>query len=1596
MDGQAIRAMLTQHLERLKYQLFMRDQEKDGEWSNLFVEAMVRKSEGLPLYVQMALEDLREGKLTTQDEEQLPEGLQAYFEQILDRLRIADVGAVLTPIFCLLAWAKEPLTEKALKVLLSTHDLSQDRDWNLLFHKAMDQAHLMLLRRVNMSGEWGWTIYHESFRQHVLTTGAVKVYRRQCQKRWLEVCSQWQSLLEDSLRRYALRHYAKHLYEAERYEDLYSLAGNESFLREQVLVLADEPHAPLNTIQSALDAATAADNAAIMADLSIAHARLVLTIRQESPLDALRAGSLNRAWDLADLYDIERGVLWYLLLACELKDDGKIEDARCTLIRLLKKAPPRLSFWPNRAAHFLLVGIFEISSSLFTELYEHLIDDFQLSFLFEKLAIHHNPAIALELVQNFEDDNKKASVLGGIASAQVKAGNFEGAIETAKYSSADWTLGWTLNKIAVEQAKTNKLAKAIETAFSIDHPNAQSSAFREILETVEETRGQSNKREDCDAVIRIAPQILDANKGENQEIAKALNKMLLSLIRSGDFDVVELPALLDQCAPWIDEKTLGTIAEVLAKGGNFTAAIGTAQLIGESSRLIGQIYLRHRVLKTIAELQIEVNDFDAALATAHLIGEMPLNPWGLSVIAGVQARAGETAKSSQNFATAIQLAIKNNDTLSLSLMTVAKSKMRDEIEVARAISAAVEVTQATNNDFRFADISEALAQVGEFGAAVDSARLLNSAGMITMTLQTIAEIQIGAGDEAGIWKTLSAAIDAANQQSDDKEKNRDRWKIITTLGEQAKSEVKAGNLDLVLEKTMQIDDESLREHTLGAIVEVLSKMGNFSDAIRTANKQWHRTNSFYTIAQAQAEMGDYARAREIFAMTLGSVADDNMGAWLDRALKEITIVKMETNEFAAAIKIALSIPNVRVRAECLRTIGTTQAKTGALTQAHETLAIAFETAQGITDIEMQLREVSKIVLALAEMGELNEARNKLAVLADAVHQVRIPWQWLHEWDREMIAEDLCRVAWEQVRTNDCIAAIETARLIGKVEYGDQVLSELLRALVEYATERAEVGEVIESRKILMAAIEMLQFLCGESQRTLLIKGIAAALAKAGDVNDAIETSRLTNDENEYAQTLGDVALIQAMKGEIVAARKTFTTALNTAQQIKNIGERAECLTFIASAQAKAGEAACASKTFASAIDAALLISEVGERSRSSWSFKDTEEALHTITRRQSEAGEFVAAIETSNLIGDTTKRIWSLCAVAVAQAKVERDISARASFARAHDAAKTISDIEELDRSLRHISKAQTEAGELVDAIDTARLINGSENLAATLRIISEAHAETGKFTTALEIAAQIGEANERAECLMTIASAQAKAGDVVRAQETFATAIDVALQLNKSTKKSYRRRGPVEILLAIAVSQSEAGTVEAAHETFDIIIELAQQISAKNEQVRCLSEIVEAQTTSGDLIGAIKTAWLIGEAESRSRAFKYIATTQLWNGNLLGIQEAFNAAVESAKQIKDAEKRTQELSEIAVEQAKARIGEQAVQTAEAILTQRNLHLPQIADALTQIADLHNFKRLLIPCAYYLDAAYAMCGLLGRMYPQSADVIAEDLLIHSL
>jgi hypothetical protein len=491
LDEQAIRAMLIEHLGRLKYDLFERD---EGE-RNRFVEAVTRKSEGLPLYVWMVIEDLKVRRWTVWDEDKLPPGLVAYYEWSLEQLGVSDVKAVLTPLFCLLAWAKEPITEGTMNFLLQTHELAGTPEWDELFRKTLEHGHKMLQQRPTSDGESGWAIYHDSFRQHLLESETVSVSRGEAQRRWLGVCKDWKALAsqEPSLHRYILRHYAEHLYDKWRmtneqmtYNALCRLALDSDFKQAQTEYLPKEPNLPLKTVQLAFEAAIQLEDAPMMARLLIEHAKQAQS--EETPLQAWRKGHRERAWrrehqeralkmatDIVFQRNHKLGTLWSLFLAWVAESEGEQEWSKRFLNEVRKrwegakltKLGESLILqaagedWQGKMAVFLLGELGQVEGAV--EVAGLVLDDESKRKLTKIWASKRLFDQALKVAEGIEEwTGERARALAAIAVGMAEAGMFDRALKVAEGIEDAWWRAEVLAAIAEGMAKAGMIDWAKE------------------------------------------------------------------------------------------------------------------------------------------------------------------------------------------------------------------------------------------------------------------------------------------------------------------------------------------------------------------------------------------------------------------------------------------------------------------------------------------------------------------------------------------------------------------------------------------------------------------------------------------------------------------------------------------------------------------------------------------------------------------------------------------------------------------------------------------------------------------------------------------------------------------------------------------------------------------------------------------------------------------------------------------------------------------------------------------------------------------------------------------------------------------------------
>jgi hypothetical protein len=359
-----VRAMLLDGSGGLKYGLLALDREADGAIMNAVVEAVVARAGGLPLYVHFVIRDILSGNYTFAElPHRLPPGLSAYYDELLRRAPVGAVQKLLTPLVVSLAWAKAPLDEETLYLLMvrrrELRGRPGDRD---LLRRALDGLGSMARPVPLAGGGVGYEPYHLTFREHVRKdeAGIIGPENDNARDDFCDLAMGWASLpAAGTAQGYVLRHGPAHLAEAGRREDLSALARDEEFLRAQDEALADDPAASLGTLRAALAAALGDEDPPVIVEFVLACARRADDLRRESPLEALQAGSLERARRLADLFPAERRLLWYLVLMGELRDAGRADEARA-LASMVEGVVSGLPSWSGFAAAVLLPGVTDL------------------------------------------------------------------------------------------------------------------------------------------------------------------------------------------------------------------------------------------------------------------------------------------------------------------------------------------------------------------------------------------------------------------------------------------------------------------------------------------------------------------------------------------------------------------------------------------------------------------------------------------------------------------------------------------------------------------------------------------------------------------------------------------------------------------------------------------------------------------------------------------------------------------------------------------------------------------------------------------------------------------------------------------------------------------------------------------------------------------------------------------------------------------------------------------------------------------------------------------------------------------------------------
>ena len=386
----------------------------------------------------------------------------------------------------------------------------------------------------------------------------------------------------------------------------------------------------------------------------------------------------------------------------------------------------------------------------------------------------------------------------------------------------------------------------------------------------------------------------------------------------------------------------------------------------------------------------------------------------------------------------------------------------------------------------------------------------------------------------------------------------------------------------------------------------------------------------------------------------------------------------------------------------------------------------------------------------------------------------------------------------------------------------------LFSLWEIAEAQARAGDQAAAARTLKEALRAAAGIQDNVFKAFVLRSIAKAQAKTGNVNDALKTAAAIKKLGQaMPSALGDIAFAQA-------EQEYVKRALETASRIEDENRKNLVLRHIAVIQAKRDDVSGARQTLETITD---------DRAKG--------HAWAEIARAQARAGDIEDAFRTAAPIEWAVLRTDVFRTIAHAQAKTGDRAGAATTFEQALRTASAIKDGHRAKAdAYRDIARAQAEVGDHAAAAKT--------------------------FQRALKAAAAIRfDKWRKAAAFSNIGLAQAEVGDLAGALQTAARIDKMKVKAPALTAKMHSK---ARVLTAIAEAQTKGGDRAASTKTFGQARRAAYAIPfvpllRQGQRADALSEISQAQARAGDVSGVL--AWIADETSSYVKSFALLSAAK-------------------------------------------------------------------------------------------------------------------------
>ncbi|HLF83472.1 MAG TPA: DUF4062 domain-containing protein, partial [Blastocatellia bacterium] len=827
-----------------------------------------------PLYVTVACEELRvfgAFERVTERIVSLPDDTAGLLEQVLERLEHDHGRETVRDALTLLECSRQGLLESDMLELLRREGEEQlpRAIWARLYRGLQ-----FYLRSPGETGEGALDFFHrqlaKAVRKRYLANAEdeAEVHRRLADY-FLNKADPRRDRSWTGADAKALKELPYHSLKAGLHERLFELARDQRFLAAQTSTFREEPKISLTTIQDAISGACAIDNATAMAEFSLAHAQRCEAMNSESPLEALRAGNLDRAWELAGLADSDHSALWHLLLAWELQELNRIDEARATLERLRRRQLSRLSDgYGNRAGLHerfgaeLLAHAAEISSEDFADLHQRLMGSDGYWELCERMIAAGHIAAAAELVPRIDSFGRHRAWTV-VARAQADAGDIDGAMESARridylgvrtealcdissaqaraehfaagvaiareigdaYGEKEKKLN-QLRILAKMQAESGDLRGALEAATGIEHDVTRDDALRDIAVSLAQSHqfvsaldtGQMIQDEATRAGALVDIALARAEAGDLDQARSGFASAL-------DLITVELDRITSNTQRRTGQRIIMNSSGRLEHVPDLTSELDEFNSALAAGREAEPFW---KVIEKLAVARARAGDFASAFGTVERLKYDLVKARVLREIAVAQLRAGNPDEARSTYARALQL-----DGSALNRLTPDEARL---VEPSTAIAIAKEKCNPMFLSMRLGDIALAFTKSGDLSTGLGCASHVSNWIERSDLLRKIAAALAEAGDLERARVVFSEAFGVIQEKTSEPEhviaSDQLRGKLDACSDDEARACAVAGDFQAALDVARSMTDERARATTMRHIAEAQLRTG-YSEEART-------------------------------------------------------------------------------------------------------------------------------------------------------------------------------------------------------------------------------------------------------------------------------------------------------------------------------------------------------------------------------------------------------------------------------------------------------------------------------------------------------------------------------------------------------------------------------------------------------------------------------------------------------------------------------------------------------------------------------------------------------------------------------------------